>query len=60
MIADGAAEERRVAVADFECRETTDWAARHRAVEIELQQEYVDAHLADLEALVDAMAPRTD
>ena len=60
VIADGAAEERRVAVADFECRDTTDWTARHRAVEIELQQEYVDAHLADLEALVDAMAPRTD
>ena len=60
VIADGAAEERRVAVADFECRYTTDWTARHRAVEIELQQDYVDAHLADLEALVDAMAPRTN
>jgi len=59
VIADGAADERRVAVADFECREATDWTARHRAVELELQQEYVDAHLADLGALVDAMAPRT-
>ena len=60
VVTAGAAEERRVAVADLECREATDWTARHRAVELEVQQEYVDAHLADLEALVDAMAPRTD
>lgn len=51
-----AVEERRVAVADLDCQEATDWAARHRAVEIELQQEYVDAHLAELEALAEAMA----
>jgi len=60
VVTDGATEERRVAVADLQCRDATDWTARHRAVELELQQEYVDAHLAELEALVDAMAPRTD
>jgi len=52
-----AAAERRLALADLDCREETDWAARHRAIEITLQQEYVDAHRTDLEALVAAMEP---
>ena len=61
-VAERAPEEVRVAVADLDCQEATDWAARHRAVEIQLQQEYVDAHLADLEALAVALvtAPPAD
>ncbi len=43
--------ERRLAVADLDCQEETDWRARHRVVEVQLQQEYVDAHRADLDAL---------
>ena len=48
--------ERRLAIADQDCRDATDWTARRRAVEHELQQEYVDAHRADLDALVAALA----
>lgn len=55
VVAERAAEEVRVAVADLACREATDWEARHRAVELELQREYVDAHRADLEALAEAL-----
>lgn len=51
-----AAVERRVAVADVECQEETGWAERRRALEHELQQEYVDAHRADLDALAQARA----
>ncbi len=58
VAAERAPEEVRVAVADLDCQEATDWVARHRAIEFELQQEYVDAHRADLEAL--AAALRTD
>lgn len=58
VVSAGAAEERTLAIADLECRDTTDWSARHRALELEVQQEYVDAHLDDLEALVAAMEPR--
>ena len=54
-VAAGAAEELRLAAADHACRAQTDWHARHRAIEIELQQDYVDAHRADLEALTEAM-----
>lgn len=56
LAAERAPEEVRVATADLDCQEVTDWAARHRAIELELQQEYVDAHLADLEALAEALA----
>lgn len=48
---EGAETEQRLAAADHACRAETDWAARHRAIEVQLQQEYVDAHRADLEAL---------
>lgn len=51
-----AAAERRLALADQDCRDATDWTARRRAVEHELQQEYVDTHRADLDALVAALA----
>ncbi len=52
----GAEGELRLAAADHACRAATDWHARHRAIEIELQQEYVDAHRADLDALAEALA----
>lgn len=55
-----AAEEQRLALADLGCQEATDWAARHRAIELELQQEYVDEHRADLEALAEALASVAD
>ena len=51
----GADAERRLALADQDCRDATDWTARRRAVEHELQQEYLDAHRADLDALVAAL-----
>lgn len=51
-----AADERRLALADQDCRDATDWTTRRRAVEHELQQEYVDAHRADLDALVAALS----
>lgn len=57
-VTEHAPEEVRVAVADLDCQEATDWAARHWAIEIEIQQEYVDNHLADLEALAAAMESR--
>ncbi len=50
----GAVTERQVALADQDCRDATDWTARRRAVEHELQQEYLDAHRADLDALAEA------
>ena len=52
----GAAAERRLALADQDCRDATDWTARRRAVEHELQQEYLVAHRADLDALVAALS----
>jgi hypothetical protein len=55
QVDDLAAAERRLALADQDCRDATDWADRRRAVEHELQQEYVDAHRADLDALVAAL-----
>lgn len=56
VAAERAPEEVRVAVADLDCQEATDWVARHRAIEIELQQEYGEARRADLEALAAALA----
>lgn len=55
VAAERAPEEVRVAVADLDCQEATDWRARHREIEIELQQKYVDVHRVDLEALVAAL-----
>lgn len=46
----GAAAELRLALADHDCRATTGWAERRRTVEHRLQQEYLDAHRADLDA----------
>lgn len=59
VAAEQAPEERRVAVADLDCQESTDWPARHREIEIELQQEYVDAHRADLDALAASLEQAT-
>ena len=42
--------ERAVAVADWECRNELDYDARLRAIELEMQQEFVDRHWAGLEA----------
>lgn len=55
VAAERAPEEIRIAVADLDCQEATGWRERHRDIEIELQQEYVDAHRADLGALAAAM-----
>jgi hypothetical protein len=54
VVAENTALERRLALADIDCREATDWAVRRRAIEYALQQEYVDSHRADLDALVAA------
>lgn len=50
-----APEERQVAIADYACRLETGWTERHREIEVQLQQEYVDAHRADLDALAAAL-----
>ena len=50
-----APEEVRVASADYACRLETGWTERHRQIEVQLQQEYVDAHRADLDALAAAL-----
>jgi len=49
------AEEIAVAVADATCRERVDYERIHQAVKVEYEQEFVDAHRADLEAWVDAV-----
>lgn len=54
--AEHVAAERRLAIADVECQQTTGWADRRRAVEHELQQEYVDSRRAELDALAEARA----
>jgi hypothetical protein len=56
VVAAGNEAEVRLATADHACRASTDWTRRHRAIELELQQEYVDAHRADLDALVASIA----
>lgn len=55
-----APEEVRVATADYGCRLETGWTERHREVEVQLQQEYVDTHRADLDALAAALEPVLD
>ncbi len=54
VVAERTTEERRLALADLDCRDATGWTTRRRAVEHALQQEYVDAHRADLDALMAA------
>lgn len=52
----GAQAERTLALADQDCRDATGWTDRRRAVEHALQQEYLDAHRADLDVLADVLA----
>lgn len=42
------------AVADFECRESVRWDAVSREVNLEYEQEFVDTHKAELDALVES------
>jgi hypothetical protein len=48
-------EEIATAVADFECREETDFDDTMQEVSFELEQEFVDTHKEELEAWVEAM-----
>lgn len=52
-----AGHERRVALADLECRETLDYDTRRTAIAHELQARYVAEHQADLDLLAEALAP---
>jgi hypothetical protein len=42
------------AVADIDCKDTVDYDARWSAVNLEIQQDFVDAHRAELDAWVEA------
>src|SRR5690606_20878430 len=53
-----AAEEKRVALADLECRELLDYEGRFTEIEHELQAAYVQAHRADVEAIPAALDER--
>ena len=53
-----AEEEKRVALADLECRELVGYDHRYTEIEHELQAAYVEAHRADLEALLAALDER--
>lgn len=48
-------EEIRLATADLDCQEATGWPATYAAIAHRLEQEYVDDHQADLDALVEAL-----
>ena len=48
-------EEKRVALADFECRESLDYDRQHTLVAHELQADYVERHRADLDLLAAAL-----
>ncbi len=52
----GSEAERAIALADFDCRERTDYAARLTAVVENLQQAFVAAHAAELARLTSASA----
>ena len=54
-----APEERDVAIADHRCRQETGWTQRHREIALQLQQEYVDAHRAELDALAASLGQGT-
>jgi len=49
-----AAEEKRVALLDFECRESFGYDRQHTLVAHELQADYVETHRADLDLLAQA------
>ncbi|MDR0592201.1 MAG: hypothetical protein LBG60_02855 [Bifidobacteriaceae bacterium] len=48
----GSQAEARIALADFDCRAQTDYEARLLAVQLELEQEFVDENRAQLEEMV--------
>ncbi|MDR0592554.1 MAG: hypothetical protein LBG60_04715 [Bifidobacteriaceae bacterium] len=48
----GSEHERRVALADFDCRASTDYIARYTAAMIDAQQRHIDSHRAELDRLV--------
>lgn len=50
-----AADEKRVALADLECRESLGYDRMHTLISHELQADYVEAHRADLDALAAAL-----
>ena len=60
VVEEYAEQERRLALADIACRESVGWAERRRAIEVEVQQEYVDPHRADLDAVIGARLNATE
>lgn len=52
-----AAEEMAVALADLACQQEVGYVARYDAIDLALQEEYLAAHRADLEALAAALEP---
>ena len=56
MVAEHGSAEIALATADALCRDQVDYDARHAAIQWDLEQEYVDAHTADLEAYRQAVA----
>ena len=60
MVAEHGSAEIALATADAVCREQVDYEARHATIQWDLEQEYVDAHAADLEAYRSALASWQD
>jgi len=60
MVAEHGSAEIALATADAVCREQVDYDARHADIRWDLEQEYVDAHAADLEAYRTAVAAWQD
>jgi len=56
-LADRADVERATAVADWHCREGISYAARHKVIADQVEQEFIDTHRAELDALVAAPEP---
>mgnify|MGYP006975374979 CR=1 FL=1 len=52
-----AAEERAIAVADWDCRESSGYDAWLAVISDELEREYVTAHQAELDAMLETWAP---
>ncbi len=60
MLAEHGPEEIALATADARCRVEVDYEDRHAAIQWDLEQAYVDAHTADLEAYQRALAAWQD
>ncbi len=52
--------ERSVATADFECSEDSRFAEAYREAQFRAEQEFIDAHQGELEALLDAIRAQRD